>query len=128
MSKLQGIYYQPNDMKGQIAIRKLKDLGKEKPKVIKQWLYMPLDKLYGNKYQYILPGIAVASRYKVTRPLRTKQAKDVADMIADIYKVGPLTFPKIFQCSNEFKVEVTKMLEKHEVTIRHMTTKYKHIC
>ena len=49
-------------------------------------------------------------------------------MIADIYKVGPLTYPKIFQCNNgsEFKAEVTKMLEKHEVRIQHATTKYKH--
>ena len=29
--------------------------------------------------------IDAASRFKVTRPLRTKQAKDVAEMIADIY-------------------------------------------
>ena len=52
----------------------------------------------------------------------------MAGMIADIYKVGPLTYPKIFQCDNgsEFKAEVTKMLEKHEVTIQHGTTKYKH--
>ena len=57
-----------------------------------------------------------------------KQAKDIAEMIADIYKVGKLTFPKIFQCDNgsEFKAEVTKMLEKHEVMIRCMTIKYKH--
>ena len=91
-------------------------------------LYMPSDTLYGNKYKYILSGIDVASRYKVERPLRTKQAKDVADMIADIYKVGPLTYPKIFQCDNgsEFKAEVTKMLEKHEVRIQRATTKYKH--
>ena len=56
------------------------------------------------------------------------QAKDVADMIADIYKTDPLTYPKIFQCGNgnEFKVEVTKLLGKHEVMIRHMTTKYRH--
>ena len=59
-------------------------------------LYMPLDTLYGNKYKYILAWINVASRYKVARPLRTKQAKDVANMIADIYKVGPLTHPKMF--------------------------------
>ena len=59
-------------------------------------LYMPSDTLYGNKYKYILSGIDVFSRYKVARPLRTKQAKDVADMIADIYKVGPLTYLKIF--------------------------------
>ena len=50
----------------------------------------------------------------------------MADMIADIYKVGPLTYPKIFQCDNGnvLKAEVTKMLEKHEVRIQHATTKY----
>ena len=90
-------------------------------------LHMPLDTLYVNKYKYILSRINVASRYKVVRPLRMKQAKDVADMIADIYKVGLLTYPKIFQCDNgsEFKAEVTKMLEKYEVTIQHATAKYK---
>ena len=76
---------------------------------------MPSDTLYGNKY-------------KVARPSRTKQTKDVADMIADIYKVCPLTYPKIFRCDNgsEFKAEVTKMLEKHEVRIQRIMTKYKH--
>ena len=83
-------------------------------------LYMPSDTLYGNKYEYILAGIDTVSRYKVVRPLRTKQARDVAEMIADIYKVGPLMYPKIFQCDNgsEFKGEVTKMLGKQEVMIR----------
>ena len=91
-------------------------------------LYMPSDSIYGNKYKYILAGIDVASRYKVARPLRTKQARDVAEMIADIYKVGPLKYPKIFQCDNgsEFKGKVTKMLEKQEVKIQRVTTKYKH--
>ena len=91
-------------------------------------LYMPSDSLYGNKYKYILAGIDAASRFKVARPLRTKQARDVAEMIADIYKVEPLTYPKIFQCDNgsEFKGDVTKMLEKNEVNIRQVTTKYKH--
>ena len=90
-------------------------------------LYMLLDSLYGSKYKYILAGIDAASRYKVARPLRTKQAHDVAEMIADIYKVGPLTYPKIFQCDNgsEFKGEVTKTLE-NEVKIWRVTTKYKH--
>ena len=158
------LYYQPSHLwNGQKAIKKLRDLSKEKPKVIKQWLskqafweahlpppkrvdrphyevatpnemhqfdllYMPSDTLYGNKYKYILSGIDVTSRYKVARPLRTKQAKDVADMIADIYKVGPLTYPKSFQYDkgSEFKAEVTKMLEKHEVTIQLATTKNKH--
>ena len=93
-------------------------------------LYMPSDTLYGNKYKYILAGIDADSRYKVARPLRTKQARDVAEMITDIYKVGPLTctYPKIFQCDNgsKFKGDVTKMLEKNEVKIRRVTTKYKH--
>ena len=50
-------------------------------------LYMPSDSLHGSKYKYILAGIDAASRYRVARPLRTKQARDVAEMIADIYKV-----------------------------------------
>ena len=45
-----------------------------------------------------------------------KQEKDMTDLISDIYKVGPLTYPDVFQCDNgsEFKAEVPKMLEKHE--------------
>ena len=91
-------------------------------------LYMPSDTLYGNKYKYILAGIDAASRYKVARPLRTKQVRDVAEMIADSHKVGPLKYLKIFQCDNgsEFKGDVTKMLEKQEVKIRRVMTKYKH--
>ena len=89
---------------------------------------MPLDTLYGSKYKYILAGNDVTSRYKVARPLRTKQAGDVAEMIANIYKVGPLAYPIIFQCNNgsKFKGEITKMLEKHEVKIQRVTTKYAH--
>ena len=70
----------------------------------------------------------MASRYKVARTLRTKQAAEVGEMIADIYKVGPLTYLKIFQYDNgsQFKGDVTKMLQKHEVKIRRVTTKYKH--
>ena len=89
---------------------------------------MPLDSLYGSKYKYILAGIDAASRFKVARPLRTKQVKDVAEVIADIYKVGSLKYSKIFQCDNgsKFKGEVTKMLEKNDVKIRRVMTKYKH--
>ena len=37
--KLDKIYYQPNHLwKGQKAVKKLKELSREKPKVIKQWL------------------------------------------------------------------------------------------
>ena len=91
-------------------------------------LYMPSDSLNGSKYKYILAEIDAASRYEVVRPLRTKQVRDFAEMIADIYKAGSLMYPKIFQCDNgsEFKGEVTKMLERNEVKIRRVMTKYKH--
>ena len=144
--------------KGQKAVKKLKELSGEKAKAVKQWLsrqafwqvhlvdrphyevttpnemhqfdllYMPSDSLYGNKYKYILAGIDAASRFKVARPLRTKQVRNVAEMIADIYKVRPLKYPKIFQCDNhsKFKGDVTKMLEKNEVKIQRVMTKYKH--
>ena len=91
-------------------------------------LYIPSDTLYGNKFQYILVRIDAASRFKVVRLLRTKQVRDVAEMIADIYNVGPLMYPSTFQCDNgsKFKGEVTKMLEKQEVKIWQVTTKSKH--
>ena len=89
---------------------------------------MPSDMLYGNKYKYVLYGIDITSRDKVARPLRMKQGKDVADMLADIYMVGLLTYPEVFQCDNgsEYKAEVTKVLEKHKVMIQSTMTKYKH--
>ena len=59
--------------------------------------------------------------------MRMKQVNDIVDMIANIYKVGPLTYPKVFQCDNgsEFK-GVTKQLENHRVMIRHLMMRYKH--
>ena len=91
-------------------------------------LYMPSNTLYGNKYKYTLSRIDVTSKYKIARPLRTKQAKDIAELIVDIYKVGPLTYAKTFQydSSSEFKEEVNSLLDKNEVTIRRLMTKYKH--
>ena len=75
-----------------------------------------------------LSRIDVASRYKVARSLRMKQVKDIAVMITDIYKVGPLTYLKVFHCDafSEFKTEVPWMLEKQGVTIQQAMTKYKH--
>ena len=92
-------------------------------------LYMPHNLFEGNMYKYILTGIDVASRYKVTRPLRTKKSSEVAFVLEAIYKKGGVfKYPKTFQCDNgsEFKNEVTKLLEKHKVEIRRATTKYKH--
>ena len=84
-------------------------------------LYMPHDKFQGSVYKYILTGVDVASRYKVAKPLRTKKASDVAFLLKNIYesKANPLKWPEVFQCDNgnEFKADVTKLLELHKVKI-----------
>ena len=92
-------------------------------------LYMHHNLFEGNTYKYILTGIDVASRYKVTRYLRTKKSSEVAFVLEAIYKKGDVfKHPEIFQCDNgsEFKNKVTKLLGKHSVEIRRATTKYKH--
>ena len=76
-----------------------------------------------------MTGIDVASRYKVARPLKTIYSSEVAFVLEAVYKKGGVfKYPKVFQCDNdsEFKNEVTKLLEKHNVDIRRATTKYKH--
>ena len=82
---------------------------------------MPHDKFQGSVYKYILTGVDVASRYKVAKPLRTKKASDVAFLLKNIYesKDNPLKWPEVFQCDNgsEFKGDVTKLLESHDVKI-----------
>ena len=88
---------------------------------------MPHDKFQGSTYKYILTGVDVASRYKVAKPLRTKKASDVAFLLKTMYesKANPLTWPEVFQCDNgsEFKSDVTKLLESHNVKINRVTTK-----
>ena len=85
---------------------------------------MPHDKFQGSTYKYILTGVDVASRYKVAKPLRTKKASDVAFLLKNIYesKANPLKWPEVFQCDNgsEFKADVTKLLEAHNVKINHL--------
>ena len=80
-------------------------------------------------YKYNLTGIDVASRYNVARPLRIKKSSKVAFVLEAIYKKGRMfNYPKVFQCDSgsEYKNEVKKLLEKHNVDIRWATTKYKH--
>ena len=90
---------------------------------------MPHSLFEGNTYKYILTGIDVASKYKVVCPLRTKISSEVAFVLEAIYKKdGVFKYPEAFQCDNgsEFKNEVTKLLENHNVEIRRATTKYRH--
>ena len=89
-------------------------------------LYIPHNLFEGNTYKYILTGIDVASRRKVARALKTRKSSEVAFVLELIYrKGGVFKYPKVFQRDNgsEFKSKVTKLLEKHNVDIRRVTTK-----
>ena len=57
-------------------------------------LFLPHDKVYQNTYKYTLNVIDVASRYKASRPLKTKKASEVAEMFKDIHKKGQLKYPE----------------------------------
>ena len=49
---------------------------------------MPNNLFEGNTYKYVLITIDVASRYKVARPLRTKEPSEDAFVLEATYKKG----------------------------------------
>ena len=101
----------------------------KKPNEQHNLLYMLHNLFEGYTHKYILTGNDIASRYKVARPLRTKNSNDFVFVLETIYKKGGVfKYPKTFQCDNgsEFKNEVTKLLEKHNFETRRATVKYKH--
>ena len=76
-----------------------------------------------------MSGVDVGSIYRVAKPLTTKKSGKVAFVLGAIYKKdGAFKYPMVLQIDNgsEFKGEVTKLFEKHNVDIRRATTKYKH--
>ena len=80
-------------------------------------------------YISILTDVDVASRYKVGRTLSTKTPSGVVFVLEAIDKKGGVRkYPKTFHCDNasEFKGEVIKLLEKHNLKIQRPTTKYKY--
>ena len=92
-------------------------------------LYLPHDRLYQNTYKYVLNVIDAASRFKASRPLRSKKPKELALALKDIYKMkGGLSYPNQFHCDNgsEFKGDVDNLLKDHNVKIKRVTTKYHH--
>ena len=98
-----------------------------------------VDKLFNN-YEAKLSGQMVKSLGKLIIWMYSMGACTVLgmnnqDVLSEdleshpfLNSVGPLTYPKIFQCHNgsKFKGDVTRLSEKHEVCIRRITTKYKH--
>ena len=80
-------------------------------------LYLPHDR-YGKKiYKYALNIVDVASRYKGSYQLSTKNNKEVAQAFQWIYENTPLTYPKTLIIDNgkEFYGDTTKLMEKHDV-------------
>ena len=83
-------------------------------------LYLPHDKFKKKTYKCDLNVVDVASRYKGSYQLTTKNAKEVAKAFQWIYKNTPLTYPKplIVDDGKEFYGDMTKLMEKHDVMIQ----------
>ena len=83
-------------------------------------LYLPHDKFKKKTYKYALNIVDVASRYKGSYQLITKNAEEVAQAFQKIYNNSQLTYPKtlIVDDGKEFYRDVTKLMEKHDVIIQ----------
>ena len=83
-------------------------------------LTLPHDKFKKKTYKYALNVVNVASRYKGSYQLTTKNAKEVAQAFQWIYENTPLNYPKtlIGNGGKEFYRETTKLMEKHDVMIQ----------
>ena len=73
-------------------------------------LYLPHDRYEKRLYKYALNIVDVASRYKGSYQLATKNAKEVAQSFQWIYENTQLTYPKtlIVDDGKEFYGDVTK--------------------
>ena len=79
------------------------------------------DKFKNKTYKYALNIVDVASGYKGSYQLTTKNSKEVAQAFQWIYENTPLTCPKtlIADDGKEFYEDMTKLMEKHDVIIQH---------
>ena len=84
-------------------------------------LYLPHDRYEKKTDKYALNIVDVASRYKGSYQLVTKNSKEVAQAFQWIYKNTELNFPKTLICDDvkEFYGDTTKLMEKHDVSIQH---------
>ena len=92
-----------------------------KPNDIHQEIfYLPHDKFKRKTYKYALNIVDVASRYKGSYQLTTKNAKEVPQTFQWIYDNTPLNYPKtlIVDDGKEFYGDTTKLMEKHDVIIQ----------
>ena len=84
-------------------------------------LSLPDGKFKKKTYKYALNIVDVASRYKGSYQLTTKNAKEVVQAFQWIYENTPLNYPKtlIVDDGKEFYRDTTKLMEKHDVIIQH---------
>ena len=80
-------------------------------------LSLPHDKFTKKTFKYALNIMDVASRYKGSYQLPTKNSKEVAQAFQWIYANTPLTYPKtlIIDDGKEFDGNTTKLMEKYDV-------------
>ena len=83
-------------------------------------LYLPHDKYEKKIYKYASNIVDVASRYKGSYHLTTKNSKDIAQAFKWIYENILLTYSKtlIIDDGKEFYGETTKLMEKHDAIIQ----------
>ena len=83
-------------------------------------LSLPHDKFKKKTYKYALNVVDIASRYKGSYQLTTKNAKEVGQAFQWIYENTPLNYPKtlIVDDRKEFYGDTTKLMEKHDVIIQ----------
>ena len=83
-------------------------------------LYLPHDKFKKKTYKYALNIVDVASRYKGSYQLTTKNSKEVSQAFQWIYENTPLTYPKvlIIDEGSEFRGDTMKLMDKHDVIIQ----------
>ena len=84
-------------------------------------LYLPHDRYEKKVYKYALNIVNVVSRYKGSYQLATKNSNEVAQTFQWIYDNTPLTYSKtlIIDDGKEFYGDMTKLMEKHDVMIKH---------
>ena len=71
-------------------------------------------------HKYALNIVDIASSYKGSYQLTTKNSKEVAQVFQWIYRNTSLTYPKTLIIDNgkEFYGETMKLMEKHDVIIQ----------
>ena len=81
---------------------------------------LPHDKFKKKTYKYALNIVDVASRYKGSCQLTSKNTREVALVFQWIFNNSPLNYPKtlIVDDGKEFYRDIMKLMEKHDVMIQ----------